>query len=60
MTLHKFVSSYKNQELAAEALGTNRQQLGRWLKAGAIIDNGIVYTPAKRKNSTKHYEVQHG
>lgn len=58
MRLHEFIRECGNQEKAADALQTNRQQIRRWLKRDAIIVNGVLYAPICRLDSKQPFKVE--
>lgn len=47
-TIHDFVRDCGSDEAAATKLSTNRQQVGRWKKRGAILVNGKLFAPINR------------
>lgn len=47
-TLEEFANDFPSKVAAARALDVDQSQLRRWIKAEALMINGVIYNKRKR------------
>jgi hypothetical protein len=58
ISIHEFVARHGSVPATAAALGVHDQQVYRWIKMGAIIVDGEIYTPAQRHRDARKYKLK--